>query len=117
MTRALEAVCARLPDTIANECKLFVDQYASAVIELLVADLDPAEVCKTLGVCRRQVVLQAKLSSMSSETCDICKLVVQYFDSLLKENATEQDIIDLLERVCNFLPDTLKAQVSCSHGI
>jgi methionine aminopeptidase len=49
-----------------------------------------------------------------AQTCLICETVIQYVETLVTENATVQEIDDALKKVCNFLPDTMKAQVCCT---
>ena len=48
----------------------------------------------------------------NSEFCETCETVMMYVDSLLKENATEQDVEMLLEKICNFLPESARGEVS-----
>lgn len=51
MQSALEQVCSLLPATISSECTSFVDVYTPAIVNLLVQEIKPIEVCKKLGVC------------------------------------------------------------------
>lgn len=43
--------------------------------------------------------------------CDICKMVVAYADRELEKNATTAEIEALLEKVCHFLPESVRDQV------
>lgn len=43
--------------------------------------------------------------------CDICKMVVAYADKELEKNATTAEIEALLEKVCHFLPESVRDQV------
>ena len=54
---ALEKVCALLPSTIKQECDDFVKQYADLVVQLLVHELDPTQVCTALQLCQSQTVV------------------------------------------------------------
>jgi len=47
----------------------------------------------------------------SSETCLVCETIVQYLEALLEQNATIADIEAILNKICNFLPDTMRAEV------
>jgi saposin len=42
---ALDKVCSVLPDTIKETCDQLIDQYGEMIISLLLAELDPQEVC------------------------------------------------------------------------
>ena len=50
-------------------------------------------------------------SPSDAETCGVCEVVIQYVDSILVENATIADIKNALDKICNFLPDTMKKEV------
>ena len=41
---ALDSLCAYLPNSIAGECKNFVDTYTDVVIEMLTNDVTPEQV-------------------------------------------------------------------------
>lgn len=48
---ALQMVCSKLPTTISKECSDFVNQYADLVINLLIQEVDPKNVCTALKLC------------------------------------------------------------------
>ena len=56
-------------------------------------------------------VLVMYIITGDGELCAVCATVIQYVDSLLEENATVAEIEAALDKVCNFLPDTIKGQV------
>jgi len=115
---ALDKVCSIMPDTIKQQCLDFVNTYGPAIIELLKQELDPSEVCTALGLCSQMSVavhpmpmlLLAKPKSSDAETCAVCETVMAYVASMLKENATEEEIQQLLDKVCNFLPKNLQQE-------
>ena len=41
---ALDSLCTYLPNSIAGECKNFVDTYTDMIIEMLTSDVTPQEV-------------------------------------------------------------------------
>jgi uncharacterized protein YutE (UPF0331/DUF86 family) len=47
----LQTICSKLPSTISKECSDFVSQYADLVIDLLINEVDPKNVCTALKVC------------------------------------------------------------------
>lgn len=102
---ALMKVCNILPSTIRDECTSFVSQYGPAVIALLVNEVSPKLVCSTLGLCSGKVAIVK-----SEQTCVVCKLVMQYVDSLLSSKPTQKEIETVLEKVCNFLPTQYKTE-------
>jgi saposin len=106
---ALKKVCSYLPATVRDSCDSFVDQYAKAIIEMLVQELDPSVICTTLGLCTssKRVVLTKVEGGLE---CTVCETVVQYLEALVAENATMSALESALEKVCNFLPDKYKSE-------
>lgn len=49
--QALENVCLHMPVTVRKDCKRLVDAYAKEIVEALLADLTPDEVCAALKFC------------------------------------------------------------------
>lgn len=103
---ALESVCSIMPQTLRTDCDAWVKQYTPIVLQLLSQDLNPALVCTIMGLCTGDSQLSARVSATrtSATGCDICQTVIMYVKSLLKENATEQEVMNVLEKVCNFVP-------------
>ena len=44
--------------------------------------------------------------------CEICKLLVTELDNLLKENRSQEVVIETVHKLCNALPDAFKKFVS-----
>ena len=51
------------------------------------------------------------LKLSGGEVCGICETIIQYIDSLLEMNSTVQELEKVLDKICNFLPESLQAQV------
>ena len=50
--RAVEMVCAYMPDSVADRCEDFVAEYGDEIIRLIVEmELSPREVCTALTLC------------------------------------------------------------------
>lgn len=107
---ALDKVCSVLPSTIGAECTNFVNTYGPGILTLLEQELSPQLVCSTLGLCSSTTLKFVPRKVADTEMCGVCETLIQYVDSLLTQNATEKEIEDVLEKVCNFLPGTMKTQ-------
>jgi len=106
---ALDKVCSLLPKAITPDCTDFVNTYGPAVIALLKQELAPDQICTALGFCQaKKQLVKAAPAVKDAQTCGICEVVIQYVDSLMVENATINDIKKALDKVCNFLPDTMR---------
>ena len=44
-------------------------------------------------------------------TCEVCEYAMNYLDGILTENATEQEVKAALDKMCGYLPDSVKEQV------
>ena len=72
---ALEKVCSILPSTVKAECDDFVKTYAPMIVQLLVQELDPEQVCTVIGLCsQNHLMAVVKLVKGSAEkgTYDKC---------------------------------------------
>ncbi|GFR60011.1 proactivator polypeptide, partial [Elysia marginata] len=101
--QALDQVCNFLPASIKSECDAFVSQYTPKLLQLLL-QYKPSQVCTYLGVC------PSELSASAGPTCVLCEFVMTQLEKILAANATEQQIEQALDQVCNLLPDSVKQQ-------
>jgi saposin len=53
---ALEKVCGFLPATIKDECDSFVQAYTPAIINLILQNVQPDEICSKIGLCTSSTV-------------------------------------------------------------
>lgn len=128
-------VCPMLPGKIATQCKTYVSQYGYVVFQVLIAELDPVNICQTLGFCNATEVgkkltvvplgealatvhlgiRRPQNQAQSSPQCALCELVIKKLEDMISTNATEAEIVAALEEVCTLLPSTLRTD--CDHFI
>nr|WBW70109.1 venom protein [Lampona murina] len=99
-----EEGCARLPGSLAQECKTFIDQNIDTVMGMLIQELDPDTVCSVLRIC------PGKVEKLKDVECDLCKEVVSKVEDLVKDKKTEDEIKSALDKVCSYLPSSLSAK-------
>lgn len=51
------------------------------------------------------------LTKVGDENCMMCELAMSYVKSMLSKNATEQQVEQTLEKVCNYLSGDMAQQV------
>eukprot|EP00914_Ancora_sagittata_P029591 GHVO01058619.1.p1 GENE.GHVO01058619.1~~GHVO01058619.1.p1 ORF type:complete len:443 (+),score=69.73 GHVO01058619.1:115-1329(+) len=112
-------VCARL-GSVKAACETTVDSYGAVLFEFLANELDPKTRCTSLGFCSAKTnevnptrvfaPLKAPTPVKASTTCVVCEFVLSEIDSLLSDNATEEEIKVALEKVCKMLPETIQDQ-------
>ncbi|KAF4528847.1 hypothetical protein B566_EDAN017671 [Ephemera danica] len=105
---AVHTVCNYLPTSVAKQCNDFVYEYADMVIQLLVQELEPKAVCQELSLCQPNAKPPAAPARASEAVCKLCIVVVEAMDKLLEDGNVEQDIDNLLEKVCTVIPSAEK---------
>jgi saposin len=126
-----------MPKPIRNECSAFVATYGPLIISLLIKHVDPKQICQTIGACpKTQSILttfdSSIVNSMSSEdfdmfilsskpdiklpkspkkeiTCSLCKLVMQYIDSKMEIDRTQEVIKLTVDNMCSLVSNKLRA--------
>ncbi|CAN9499921.1 unnamed protein product [Ophioblennius macclurei] len=53
---------------------------------------------------------QRLVSVRQPPTCTICEFVMKQLESMLEDEATEEEVVEAVEKVCTFLPSTLSGQ-------
>ena len=111
----VEGACARLPATISDQCKDFVDAYGNAFVAILVQEIDPSVVCPGLGFCPSSedssILLVGGDDNYGDKPgCPLCLLAVEQLEVLVKDNKTEESVKDALESLCTHLPKALKGE-------
>ncbi|XP_023819351.1 prosaposin isoform X2 [Oryzias latipes] len=61
-----------------------------------------ASLCGAVAHCQQNVWNKPQMKSVP---CDMCKEVLMVVEQLLKDNATEADILKYLEKACQLIPD------------
>ena len=44
-------------------------------------------------------------------TCEVCEYAMQYLDSMLSDNSTEEEIRQGLDQLCGYLPSSMSDEV------
>ncbi|KAJ8359841.1 hypothetical protein SKAU_G00163660 [Synaphobranchus kaupii] len=65
-------------------------------------NIKAASTCGAVDYCQQNVWNKPQVKSVP---CDLCKEVLTVVDQLLKDNATEGEILGYLEKVCQLIPD------------
>ncbi|KAK3925790.1 Prosaposin [Frankliniella fusca] len=108
----VEGACDRLPATINNQCKDFVDAYGNAFIAIIVQEIDPSLVCPGMGFCpskeNSRILLVGTDEKFDDKPgCPLCLLAVEQLETIVKDNKTEESVKAALESLCMHLPKSL----------
>ncbi|KAJ4749404.1 Saposin-like aspartyl protease family protein [Rhynchospora pubera] len=105
---------------VSQECKMVVSQYGPEIIELLIAETSPSEVCSQIGLCSGYATENAIIKTVTDKgsddtTCAICEMAVVWVQNQLRSNATQQKIMEYLNKLCNKLPSPMgESTVDCN---
>ncbi len=83
------------------KCDTLVEVGIAEVIQWIKQSEDPQTVCSQLGLCSSKANVH---TPSSSGDCDVCETVIATIESWLASEATQKEIIQYLETVCELIP-------------
>ncbi|CAM8986929.1 unnamed protein product [Rhodiola kirilowii] len=113
---------------VGQECKAVVAQYGDQIIKMLLDKEQPQKICSQIGLCTfdgahgvgnviKSVVgemNQKKFSSLRDATCSACEMTVVWMQNQLKQNQTQENIIEYVNQLCERLPSPMgESAVDC----
>lgn len=136
---ALEHACARMAKLTAK-CDLLVERFGDRIVDLLMAEFTPKQICRELGQClagqvvigmaadsaqRRQLEAvvpvavpvpetdeadMAYVQAADSTLCVLCETVMTQLEKQLQDKTTEKEIEEEVKTICHKLPAKYDAQ-------
>uniref|UniRef100_A0A023G3H6 Putative prosaposin n=1 Tax=Amblyomma triste TaxID=251400 RepID=A0A023G3H6_AMBTT len=113
--QALDQVCSLLPDSLQQKCVNMVNTYYDMLVNLLLQELVPEQVCQELGLCSSAPGKSTGTQLPTSEECPLCEIIVKLIYNELKDQRTEQEIKDMLDKVCSLLPTSMEQR--CTNTV
>jgi len=85
-----------------GECDQLIEQYGEEIVQYLQSGATPSQVCQSLDLC-------------PGNLCDTCAALMFYVELLVQDNATDEEILHLMEEVCLIIPSPSgESTVDCS---
>ncbi|XP_069558745.1 prosaposin-like [Brachyistius frenatus] len=123
----IETLCDHIPGpaSTAKLCKEEVEKMLPLAINFITGIVQPAEVCKILGLCSSCEKQEKMLSYFAKEAlqaaatsenvqptpqCTFCIFLIKTLENMLPKERTETAVINLLEEICHILPSSYRNQ-------
>ncbi|KAK7475400.1 hypothetical protein BaRGS_00033350 [Batillaria attramentaria] len=109
----LEGVCAKAGPG-KEECNDVITGLTQEVLQYLLADMKPVDLCRAMTVCsaqpveRPQVVRKQVANPMENLTCELCEVIVEEIDRLVTNSSTPAEANRTVYTVCEALPEPLR---------
>ncbi|XP_052183993.1 aspartic proteinase-like isoform X2 [Diospyros lotus] len=113
---------------VSQECKAVVKQYGQSIMDLLLAEAQPKKICSQIGLCSfdgtRSVSMGIETvvdekngggpAGLHDAMCSACEMAVVWMGNQLKQNQTEERILQYVNELCDRLPSPMgESAVDC----
>ncbi|KAL3820732.1 hypothetical protein ACJIZ3_006637 [Penstemon smallii] len=112
---------------VSQECKAMVEQYGQTIMDLLLSEAQPKKICSQVGLCTfdgtrgvsagiESVVdeKEGRSSGLRDGMCPACEMAVVWMQSQLKQNQTQDRILNYVNELCERLPSPMgQSSVDC----
>ncbi|KAF2314174.1 hypothetical protein GH714_023878 [Hevea brasiliensis] len=113
---------------VSQECKAVVAQYGETIIDMLLAKDQPRKICSQIGLCTfdgsrgvsmgiESVVnenIQELAGGLHDAMCSTCEMAVVWMQNQLKQNVTQERILNYANELCERLPSPMgESAVDC----
>jgi saposin len=98
----IESKLCNATGPLAPVCRLAIESFGPQILKMIAAQVDPEKVCELIGMCTAAAPKKRELVAPKSVNCIVCKLVMTDVQSMLKNNASEAQILAFIEnKLCN----------------
>ncbi|KZV37187.1 aspartic protein [Dorcoceras hygrometricum] len=112
---------------VSQECKAVVEQYGQTIMDLLLSEAQPKKICSQVGLCTFdgshgvsagiESVVDEKngvSSGLHDTMCSACEMAVVWMQNQLKQNETQDRILNYVNELCERLPSPMgESAVEC----
>ncbi|XP_077529784.1 prosaposin [Haemaphysalis longicornis] len=105
----LDQICELFPAETEKKCRYFVDTNADVILKFLAHDVAPAVICHEITLCSPPPPKKVGVKQDSPD-CDYCKMTVQFFYDELKKKETEEELKQLVDKLCQLCPSKYRGK-------
>ncbi|THU70655.1 hypothetical protein C4D60_Mb08t27260 [Musa balbisiana] len=113
---------------VSQECKAVVAEYGQQILDLLLAETQPAKICAQIGLCTFDgthgisIGLESVVNDngdistglQSDAMCSACEMAVVWMQNQLRQNQTKEHILNYINELCDRLPSPMgESAVDC----
>uniref|UniRef100_A0A8D8XLW1 Prosaposin n=1 Tax=Cacopsylla melanoneura TaxID=428564 RepID=A0A8D8XLW1_9HEMI len=111
----LDSICSSLPKHLSSDCTKFINVYYDELIDMLVAETTPQEICVYIRLClppkqSRTTAVASTPEHGDSQACILCEFVMTKLDNILKDRKTDEQIKHAVHSVCHLMPKTIRQE-------
>lgn len=110
---------------VSQECKTVVSQYGQQILDMLLAQTKPAQICSQVGLCAFdgtkgvsmgiKSVVDKSNRVVNDAMCSACELAVVWMQNQLMRNQTQESIFNYVNQLCEKLPSPMgESAVDCN---
>ena len=99
-----------MPSSIEDKCEEYIEAYTDMIIQLVIKDFTPQQICAELALCPSVEVAPEIVLTKQDTECLFWEFVMRNIDDLMANATTDAQIIDALDQVCNALPTHLQVK-------
>ncbi|KAK6134713.1 hypothetical protein DH2020_031539 [Rehmannia glutinosa] len=114
---------------VSQECKSVVSLYGKTILEMLLSESEPQKICSRIGLCSSDgtrdvsMIIESVVDKDNSrnsygvrdEMCTACQMAVVWMQNQLRQNKTEEKILDYINELCDRLPSPMgESAVDCN---
>nr|P40782.2 RecName: Full=Cyprosin; Flags: Precursor [Cynara cardunculus]prf//2124255A cyprosin [Cynara cardunculus subsp. flavescens] len=112
---------------MSQQCKSLVDQYGKSMIEMLLSEEQPEKICSQMKLCSfdgshdTSMIIESVVDKSKGKSsglpmrCVPCARWVVWMQNQIRQNETEENIINYVDKLCERLPSPMgESAVDCS---
>lgn len=89
-------LCSYVGPSYADICSALLDGELEQIIKYI-ESMEPKQVCQKIKLCPVELTANAM-------ACSVCKYIVDALENFVEDPHTEQQIVNLLDRLCKMFP-------------